>query len=112
MQTEENKAAELHFESFDGGGPSFEVLIADAGIVRCSRSVHYSKPDHEEMTGAGYTVTLRFTGLAPGETELTVQARSPIAENSDMRYLARVDSALNVELEFLDERDPFAPCEG
>lgn len=112
MRNDEIKAAELHFESFDGGGPSFAVLIADEGIVRCSRSVHYSKPDHEEMTGAGFTVTLRFTALAPGETELTVQARSPIAENCDMRYRARVDADMNVTLEFLDERDPFGACEG
>lgn len=92
------KPAILSFDSFDGGGPSFSVVIDDPDILSWESSRHYSDPDHEETDGAGYTVDFVFTGLRPGETRLTVSARSPIADNFDAVYLATVDDALNVTL--------------
>ena len=102
------KTASLSFESFDGGGPEYTAKIDDPSLVSCERSVRYAKPDHEQMTGAGYTVTYLFRGLKTGETTVTVEARSPIAENFDAVYAVSVDGALNVTLKELSFRDPNA----
>ena len=99
------KTAELRLESFDGGGPEYRVKIADPAIVSCTSSVHYEKPDHDQMTGAGYTVIYEFRGLAPGSTSFVLSARSPIAENYDADYAVTVDADLNVELVKLSERE-------
>jgi len=102
------KTASLSFESFDGGGPTYEAEIADLSVVSCERSVRYARADHEQMTGAGYTVTLTFRGLKPGETTVTVRARSPIAENFDALYAVTVDETLSVTLKELSVTDPSA----
>lgn len=101
----QTEAAELSFASFDGGGPEYSVEIGDTDLISCERGVFYAKPDHDSMPGAGYTVTFTFRGLRPGETEVTVKARSPIAENYDAVYRASVDKELNVTLELLRQRD-------
>ena len=103
------QTAELQFESFDGGGPDFTVVPDDPALVSWEERHAYAKPDHELMTGAGYTVSFTFTGLKPGETRLTVQERSPIAENLDHYYTLTVDAALNVTLRYEGQRDPDAP---
>ncbi len=97
-------AAKLSFSSFDGGGPEFSVR-ADTDIVSCSRSVHYHDPDHGDLEGAGYTVTLTFTGQRPGEASITVLQRAPIDDDLDMVYAVRVDSRLNVEIRKTGEHD-------
>ena len=43
--------AQLIFQSFDGGGPSFDVLLDKEIVSYGSRRV-YAKSDHEEMSGA------------------------------------------------------------
>ena len=91
-------SAELTFSSFDGGGPEYSVAIDDPEIVTYTWRKVYDNPDHEMMTGSGYKVICTFTGLRPGTTELTVSARSPIAENFDAHYTVAVDEALNVTL--------------
>ncbi len=96
----ESGKAILEFDSFDGGGPEFRVLV-DPEIVSCESSVWYFKDDHEKMTGAGYRVTYTFTGLTPGETEMTIEERSPIADNLDHTYLVKVDADLNTTIEHL-----------
>ena len=88
----------LSFDSFDGGGPTYEIILEDPSIVSYESVRQYDKPDHEQMTGAGYTVTFAFTGLKPGQTTLTVQARSPIADNFDAIYTVLVDEDLQVSL--------------
>ena len=97
--------AELSFESFDGGGPDFNVVIEDGGIVSCECSREYNDPDHEETDGAGYRVKYSFTGLKPGETGMTIEERSPIADNLDHIYRVRVDEELHVEIELIETRD-------
>ena len=95
----------LAFDSFDGGGPSFTVVIEDPAIVSCDRVREYHNPDHDNMTGSGYTEVFTFTGLRPGQTTVTVQARSPIADNFDAVYLVTVYDDLGVSLDqesFLD----------
>ncbi len=99
------KSAELSFESFDGGGPEYTVAIDDPGVLSVTRSVRYAKADHAFMTGAGYTVTFTFAGLAPGATGLVVSARSPIAENFDASYRATVDEDRKVTLEPVRQED-------
>ena len=97
------REATLVFDSFDGGGPEYSVEITDPSIVSYTGVRSYGKDDHEMMTGAGYSVIYTFTGERPGETTLTVSARSPIAENFDAVYSVTVDADLNVTLEALPE---------
>lgn len=99
------KMATLSFESFDGGGPEFNVVITDEEIVSYSRKVQYNDPDHEELNGAGYDVIITFTGLKPGETTMVIEERSPIADNLDHKYKVTVDDELNVQIEQLSVRD-------
>ena len=63
--------AVLSFHSFDGGGPEFHAVLA-SDIVSIEQEKEYAKPNHEELDGAGFTVTFTFTGIKPGETVLTI----------------------------------------
>lgn len=92
----------LTFDSFDGGGPTYKIVLEDPTLVSYESVRQYHNPNHDQMTGSGYTVTVTFTGLKPGQTTLTVQARSPIAENYDAIYTVLVDDALQVTL--IEER--------
>ncbi len=98
----ESGDATLSFSSFDGGGPEYSVKIDDPEIVGYESRRIYNKPDHEEMTGAGYQVFITFTGKKEGETTATVSARSPIAENFDEEYRVSVDGELNVTLTLIE----------
>lgn len=97
--------AKLSFESFDGGGPDFNVLIADEGIVSYETEVKYHSSDHGEMTGSGFDKIITFTGIKPGEMTLIVEERSPIADNLDHKYRVTVDDELNVKIELLTVKD-------
>lgn len=97
--------AKLSFESFDGGGPDFNVLIADEGIVSYETEVKYHSSDHGEMTGSGFDKIITFTGIKPGETTVVVEERSPIADNLDHKYGVTVDDELNVKIELLSVKD-------
>ena len=99
------KTATLTFESFDGGGPEFHVVIADESIVSCDSDAEYDKPDHEEMNGAGYDEIITFTGLKPGETTVVIEERSPIADNLDHKYRITVDDELCVKIEQISVKD-------
>ena len=98
-------SASLRFESFDGGGPEFNVVVSDESIVSYDSEVKYRDPDHEEMHGAGYDVVINFSGKKPGETTVLIEERSPIANNLDHRYRITVDDELNVRTEQLSVRD-------
>ena len=93
------RTAELRFDSFEGGGPEYSVEVADPALVSVASARSYAGADHDEEDGAGYTVIVTFTGVKPGQTTATVQARSPIAENFDAVYAVTVDENLNVTLE-------------
>lgn len=99
------KTATLSFDSFDGGGPEFNVVIADEDIVSYSSKAKYNDPDHEELHGAGYDEIISFTGIRPGETTVVIEERSPIADDLDHKYLVTVDDELNVQIELLSVRD-------
>lgn len=92
-----NKAV-LSFDSFDGGGPEYSIVL-DSDIVSFEQTVIYSKPNHEELDGAGFTVSFAFTGLKPGEATMTIEERSPITDNLDHIYAVKVDQDLNVRIE-------------
>ncbi len=99
------KTASLSFESFDGGGPEFQVVIADESIVSYASKSKYRNPDHERMNGSGYDEIITFTGKKPGETTVIIEERSPIAENLDHKYRITVDEELNVATEQLSVKD-------
>ena len=100
-----SKTAALEFHSSDGGGPEYSIVIEDTTIVSYSSERKYSKRNHEELNGAGYTVIFTFTGMKQGETKMTIQQRSPIAENSDMVYNVTVADDLTVTLTEIATKD-------
>ena len=93
-----NKTACLTFDSFDGGGPAYKVKIDDLSIVTYDQTKHYNSPNHNEMAGSGYTVKIEFFGLKAGKTTVTVECRSPIADNYDAVYEVEVDDSLAVTI--------------
>ncbi len=97
--------ATLSFESFDGGGPEFDIEIEDPSVLEYRSERRYADRNHEMMTGSAYQVIFGFTGRKEGSTKFTISARSPIADNFDAVYLAEVDDALNVSLTELEIRD-------
>lgn len=99
-----NEKAVLSFDSFDGGGPEYRILL-DEDIVSYECRREYSSPDHEDLDGAAYNIIFSFTGLKPGETTMTVQWRSPIAGNKDLIYEVKVDPDLNVTIKALTVED-------
>jgi len=94
-----DKTATLSFESFDGGGSGFDVIIEDESIVSYSAVRKYASEDHEMMTGAGYDEVFTFTGIKPGETDMRIEVRSPIADNFDANYKVVVSEDLSVKIE-------------
>ena len=97
--------AVLSFDSFDGGGPEFTVLIDDEAVVAYRQEIRYKSSAHGEMTGAGKNVEIVFTGIRPGETEVLIEERSPIADNLDRRYKVVVDDERNVRIEEISVKD-------
>ena len=89
-------SAVLVFESFDGGGPQYEVSGFDESIVSLGVARKYNKEDHEMMTGSGYNVVMTFTGQKPGRTSAHISCSSPIADNWERDYDITVDRNLNV----------------
>lgn len=102
--------AVLTFDSFDGGGPDFTVVM-DTDIVSCKSEKIYGNPRHAEMEGSGFKVKFTFTGLKSGEARMTIEERSPIAENLDHIYSVKVDEDLNVTIKLLTTEDLDAPAE-
>ena len=96
------KTASLEFHSFDGGGPSFTAILEDSSIVSVKETTKYSKANHAELHGAGFTVTFTFDGCKPGTTGLKIEERSPIAGNYDRTYTVTVDADLRVSIEALE----------
>ena len=101
----DGKTASLSFESFDGGGPEFNVEIADESIVSYASRSKYRDPDHEKMHGSGYDEIITFTGIKPGQTTVIIEERSPITANLDHKYRVAVNDELNVQIEQLSVKD-------
>ena len=99
----------LSFDSFDGGGPSYDVKIKDESIVVCKQTHYYFNPDHDMMCGSGYEVRISFTGLKPGKTTAIVECRSSIADNYDAIYDITVDDSLTVTATERERKDLFRP---
>ncbi len=92
------KEAVLSFHSFDGGGPEYSVKIKNPEVLSYTFEREYSKPNHEELDGAGYDAVFKFKGLKEGETEVTVYSNSPIAGDEEYKYTAKVDKDFNVNI--------------
>ena len=90
------KEVVLSFHSFDGGGPTFSVILDDPAALSYKTEQKYSSPHHAEMDGAGFTVYITLKGLKPGETAFTVVSDSPITGTEEMRYVARVYEDLSL----------------
>ena len=89
-------SAVLVFESFDGGGPQYEVSGFDESIVSLEVVRKYSNEDHDMMAGSGYNVIMTFIGQKPGKTTAHISCFSPIADNWERDYDITVDRNLNV----------------
>ena len=96
-------AAELSFDSFDGGGPEFNVIVDDESIVSYVKKTRYKDADHESMDGAGKDIVMIFTGKKPGQTNVKIEERSPIGDNLDHHYKVTVDDDLDVSIEEISE---------
>ena len=92
------KTASLTFSSFDGGGPEYACALSDPDLAAVESRRTYKKANHEELEGAGYTVTFVFTGKKAGETVLTVSSVSPLEGRTETRYALAVDGDLTVTL--------------
>ena len=95
----ESSTAELRFDSFDGGGPKYDVEISDESIASCDIRREYYDADHEEMDGAGYDVIVTFTGKKPGETTALAKESSPITDSFESQYRVTVNENLDVHIE-------------
>jgi rhodanese-related sulfurtransferase len=94
-----DKTVTFRFESFDGGGPYFNVIIDDESIVSYSEVREYYSEDHDMMTGSGFDEVFTFTGIKPGETDMLIEERSPIADNLDRKFKVIINDDLSVSIE-------------
>ena len=97
--SQENGAivADLSFRSFSGGGPEYSVQIEDPEVLICTKSIEYES-ETSEIPGAPYTVTLTFTGLKAGESQVVILENSPLTGSHQFPFLALVDQWGNVSL--------------
>ncbi len=96
----------LSFHSFDGGGPTFSVLLDDPAFLSYKTEQKYGNPKHAEMDGAAFTVYITLKGLKPGETAFTVVSDSPITGKEELRYAAEVFSDLTLTVTPLPSENP------
>ena len=99
------KEAIITFDSFDGGGPSYDVKIEDENIAEYKQTSEYYNPNHDQMCGSGYDVIITFIGKTPGKTTATIECRSPIAENYDAVYDIEVNENLDITVSEKEVRD-------
>ena len=87
------------YHSFDGGGPEFTVKIENPELLKCYQEKNYGKKNHEVIDGAAFNVEMRFVGLKPGTTKVTISTRSPIADNFDEIYNVTINDDLKIKME-------------
>ena len=75
------------------GGPEYSVFIKDPSVISCSSEIQY-----DEKTDEPFKEVFSIAGLKPGETDMTISARSQLLENFDAEYKVTVDEQLNVNL--------------
>ena len=92
-------AAALSFDSFDGGGPEFNVIVDDECIVSYVKKTRYKDAGPANIDGAGKEIVIIFTGGKPGQTNVKIEERSPIGDNLDHLYKVTVDDDLDVSIE-------------
>ena len=102
---EMKKEAVLSFDSFDGGGPSYNVKMEDESIASYSQEHCYFNPHHDMMCGSGYEVKISFTGLKPGKTTAIIECRSSIADNYDAIYDITVNDYLDITVTELERKN-------
>ena len=95
---ETRNGAVLVFDSFDGGGPEYSVIVEDNSIVTFEMVRKYNNPDHDKMCGSAYDVIITVIGLKQGKTSVKIECRSPIADNYDALYDAEVAQDLSVTI--------------
>ena len=100
-----NESAVLTFESFDGGGPEYEITVGTPDLLEVEKEVRYLSENHEEEDGSAYEVIFTFTGLKPGMTTVTVRGGSSIVPDSTSVYQVDVDYNLNVLLTLIREEE-------
>ena len=103
--------ADLTFDSFDGGGPFYRVLVDDFSIVTYTADVRYRDENHAELDGAAFDYIYTFVGLRPGTARITVTSDMQ-GEKEQYLYTATVDENLNVTIQELTEEGSDASPEG
>ncbi len=98
LETGANCMARLTFDSFDGGGPEYSFSADEPDIIRWETERVYHDPNHGEKDGSAYQMVLTLYALKEGSTTLTVQARSPIADNYDADYYITVDGSQKISI--------------
>ncbi|MBO6055266.1 MAG: hypothetical protein J6P31_07065 [Oscillospiraceae bacterium] len=97
--------AVLTFESFDGGGPEYEITMTAPDLLEVEKEIRYLSENHEEVDGASYEVIFTLTGQQPGMTTVTVRGGSSIVPYTTWVYRADVDFFLNVQLTLIREEE-------
>jgi len=88
----------LIYDSFDGGGPQYEVVVHDESIVSVSSNRKYHDADHEELDGASYDMIFTFCGLQEGKTKVEIIGESALTEENGVleQYVLIVNEKLNI----------------
>ncbi len=87
----------LVFKSFDGGGPSFTVIIEDPSMLSYVSRIEYGEREEAE-TGSPFEDIITFHGLKSGETKVTIEVRSPIMPGYDLIYIATIGEDMKVDM--------------
>ena len=100
------KAAELTFDSFEGG-PWYRAVLSDPAMVRVESSRKYNRPAFLRGKGEKFQEQLVFIGRIPGKTELVIDVEEGMKQHEGIRtpvlFEVEVDSGYNVTL---TEKDP------
>ena len=90
----------LVYESFDGGGPSYEAEADNPHLVYIEKKIEYNNPDHDKMEGCSYEVIFIIRGLEPGQTKLTITSHSPIdGTETKEEHTVTVNEYMKVKLD-------------
>lgn len=94
------KPLELRFESFDGGGPTFEMQTEDIGIYTWFKKRVYLDPNHEQQCGSGFDEVFTIFPLRPGKTSSTITGTSFITPPEIYHLECEVDEKLEIHSGF------------